>query len=319
MTSNRLLANSLRKYLRRTTILAAMLFFVMFSMAAGAEENVKVTEIASNVIVFSTSTGNVVASVGSDGALLVGTPSASSTQQINSILKSRTKSVFRYVVIGPEPEDESQGDAGWGQLGAFVAMQENALHRLGGSMMGKSAPLPASFIKLGVERPHIAFSEVLSFDLNGEAIHIVHQAPGYSNADTITHFHVANVVYLGEVFPGDGYPKIDPAQGGTLAGLLKTLESWTGSQFRIVPARGEVTNGATVKAFLDMISTVRDRIKRLIKEGKMEAQIVAAHPTSDFDKRWGNGRISPDLFVHEIYSGLKQPLPSQKSKKPASQ
>jgi hypothetical protein len=32
------------------------------------------------------------------------------------------------------------------------------------------------------------------------------------------------LVYVGEVFPGDGYPTIDPAQGGTLDGLLKTLD-----------------------------------------------------------------------------------------------
>ncbi|HJT53028.1 MAG TPA: hypothetical protein VJ848_04210 [Candidatus Angelobacter sp.] len=247
------------------------------------------------------------ASVGPDGALLVGTPSSASTPQINSILKSHTKSAFRYVVIGAEALDESEGDAGWGQLGAFVATQENALHRMGGSRMGQPAPLPPSFVKLGVERPHIAFSEVLSFDLNGEAIHIVHQTPGYSNADTITHFHVANVVYLGEVFPGDGYPRVDPAQGGELAGLLKTLEPWAGSQFRIVPARGDITNGETVKSFLDMILAVRERIKTMMKEGKTEAQIIAEHPTSDFDKRWGHGRVSPQMFTHEVYSELKHP------------
>jgi hypothetical protein len=45
------------------------------------------------------------------------------------------------------------------------------------------------------------------------------------------------VIYLGEVFPGDGYPEIDPAQGGKLDGLVKAL-SWTGSSIHIVPARG---------------------------------------------------------------------------------
>jgi hypothetical protein len=49
---------------------------------------------------------------------------------------------------------------------------------------------------------------------------LVHQKPGYSDADTLVHFHVANLLYLGEVFPGDGYPAIDRSQGGTLDGLL---------------------------------------------------------------------------------------------------
>jgi len=57
-------------------------------------------------------------------------------------------------------------------------MQEKALQRIGGNKMGDPEPLPPAFVKAGVDRPRIAFSEVLSFDLNGEAIHIVRQKPG---------------------------------------------------------------------------------------------------------------------------------------------
>jgi len=121
--------------------------------------------------------------------------------------------------------------------------------------------------ELGVDRPRLAFSEVLSFDLNGESIHIVHQKAGYSDADALTHFHVANLFYLGEAFPGDGYRRIDADQGGTLEGLLDEL-TWTNNEQRIVPARGKVTNGTTLKAFRDMIVTVRDRVQRMIHEGR---------------------------------------------------
>lgn len=197
----------------------------LFAMcgAAHAQERVKVTQITPNVLVFATSTGNVVVSVGSDGALLVGTPSASSTAQIQRILWQHTRNPKRYVVIFPESAPQSQGDAGWGKLGAFVVMQEKALERIGGHKMGKPGPLPQRLVELGVDRPRVSFSEVISFDLNGEAIHIVRQKPGYSDADAVAHFHVANVIYMGEVFPGDGYPRIDPAQGGTLEGLLDQL------------------------------------------------------------------------------------------------
>jgi hypothetical protein len=169
----------------------------------------------------------------------------------------------------------SEGDAGWQRRGAFVTVQENALQRLGGDTMGAPPPPPPRFAALGVERPHIAFSEVLAFDLNGEAIHVVHQKPRYSNADTLAHFHVATLVYLGEVFPGDGYPKIDNSQGGTLDGLLKTLDPGTNSAIKVVPARGKVTDGGTLKAFRDMIVTVRDRVQQFVQTGKTESEVVA--------------------------------------------
>ena len=263
------------------------------------------TEITPKLLVFSTTAGNVVASVGPDGAFLVGTPPIASTPRISSILASRTKSPARYVVIAPQDLAHSEGDAGWGRRGAFVAMHENALQRLGGDVMGAPPSLSAGFVKLGVNRPHIAFSEVLAFDLNGESIHIVHQKPGYSNADSLVHFHAAKLVYLGEVFPGDGYPAIDPAQGGTLDGLIKTLDPWTDNSFHVVPARGKVTNGATVKAFLDMIATVRDRVQHMVDAGRGESAVLAEHPTADFDAQWGHGRVRPDEFVHEVYSAIR--------------
>jgi cyclase len=286
---------------------ARMLALAVFSTCslARAQERVTVTRITPNVLVFATSTGNAVASVGPDGALLVGTPSAASTPRIERILAQRTTNPKRYVVIYPEDPAQSQGDAGWGKLGAFVVMQEKALERLGGHKMGRPEPLPPRLVKLGVGRPPVSFSEVISFDINGEAIHIIHQKPGFSDADAVTHFHVASVVYLGEVFPGDGYPRIDAAQGGTLQGLIDQL-AWTAPKFHIVPARGPVTNGASVKAFADMIISVRDRVKQMIAEGKSESQIIAAHPAADFDARYGHGRVSPDEFVSELYKALKK-------------
>ena len=270
-----------------------------------ATQNIEtVTEITPQVLVFATSAGNVVASVGTDGALLVGTPSAESTARISSILAQRTRSSVRYVVIAPQDALHSEGDAGWGRLGAFVAMHENALRRIGGNVMGATVALSDRFVTLGVDKPRVAFSEVLAFDLNGEAIHIVHQTPGYSNADALTHFHVANVLYFGEVFPGDGYPMIDFAQGGKLDGFLKTLGGWTDPKFHIVPARGEVTNGAVLKTFCDMITIIRDRVQSRIKAGRTEAQIIAEHPTAEFDDRWGHGRVSPDAFVGAMYRAL---------------
>lgn len=272
--------------------------------ASRAQETVGITEVTPNVLVFATRTGNVIGLVGPDGALLIGTPSAGSTARISNELAKRTKSPVRYVVIAPGNSTQSEGDAGWGRRGAFVAMQEKALERVGGHVMGPPKPLSEEFMKMGVDRPRISFSEVMSFDLNGETVHIVRQFPGYSDADALVHFHVANVVYFGEVFPGDGYPPIDAEHGGNLDGLVKMLDGWTDPSRHVVPAHGEVTNGAGLKAFLDMIAAVRKRVQHSIDEGKTEDRVIAEHPTAGFDEKWGKGRVQPDTFVQEVYRSL---------------
>lgn len=294
-------------------VLACLSLTVSSTSVASPQEIVGVTDVTPNVLVFSTSTGNVVASVGPDGALVIGAPPAASTDPIAAELAKRAKSPLRYVVITAADPTASEADAGWGRHGAFVATHENALRRIGGGNMGATQALSSRLMKLGVDRPPIAFSEVLAFDLNGDAIHLIHQKPGYSDADFIVHFHVADLVYLGEVFPGDGYPIIDHSQGGTLSGLVDTLKglSWVGGSFHVVAARGNVTTGATLKAFRDMVVSVRDRVQGLVNQGRSESEVVAAHPTASFDSQWGHGRVSPDAFVREIYSALKEPQPSK--------
>lgn len=284
-----------------TKTLIAFVLALLFAGIGSAQEKVGVTEITPNVLVFATRTGNVVALVGPDGALLIGTPSADSTEPISGELAKRTKSPVRYVVIAPSISAQSEGDAGWGRRGAFVVMQEKALERIGGHIMGPPKPLSEELVKLGVDRPRISFSEVMSFDLNGDAVHIVRQTPGYSDADALVHFHLANVIYFGEVFPGDGYPAIDAEHGGSLDGLVKMLDGWTDQRRHVVPARGEVTNGSGLKAFLDMVKTVRKRVQHSIDAGQTENQAIAEHPTAEFDAKWGHGRVQPDAFVQEVY------------------
>jgi len=290
----------------RVPVLMAFVFALASAGVGRAQEAVGITEITPNVLVFATRTGNVVALVGPDGALLIGTPSADSTARISSELANRTKSPVRYVVIAPQDPAQSEGDAGWGRRGAFVAMQEKALERIGGHVMGPPTALSEQFVKLGVDRPRVAFSEVMTFDLNGEAVHIVRQTAGYSDADALVHFHVANVVYFGEVFPGDGYPAIDAEHGGSLDGLVKMVDGWTDPGRHVVPARGEVTNGAGLKAFCDMVKAVRKRVQHSLDEGKTESQVIAEHPAAEFDARWGKGRVAPDAFVQEVYRALKK-------------
>lgn len=289
-----------------TKTLIAFLLPLLFASIGRAQGTVGVTEITPNVVVFATRTGNVVALVGPDGALLIGTPSADSTEPISAELAKRTKSPVRYVVIAPGDPGHSEGDAGWGRRGAFVAMQEKALERIGGHIMGPPKPLSEELVRMGVDRPKISFSEVMSFDMNGEAVHIVRQTPGYSDADALVHFHLANVIYFGEVFPGDGYPAIDAGHGGSLDGLVKMLDGWTDPRRHVVPARGEVTNGTGLKAFLDMIAAVRKRVQHSIDAGETENQVIAEHPTAEFDAKWGHGRVQPDAFVQEVYTALKK-------------
>jgi hypothetical protein len=73
---------------------------------------------------------------------------------------------------------------------------------------------------------------------------------------------------------------------------------------RIIPGHGPISTKADLKAYRDMLATVRDRVAALKVEGKTLEETVAANPTADLDARWSGGR-EPGAFVGYVYASVK--------------
>ena len=55
-----------------------------------------------------------------------------------------------------------------------------------------------------------------------------------------------------------------------------------------------------------MLVTARDRMAKLIKEGKSESDIYAAKPFADFDAKLGVAEQPARNFMRGVYLSLKQ-------------
>jgi hypothetical protein len=157
----------------------------------------------------------------------------------------------------------------------------------------------------------MGFSEVVQIAMDrDEDAHLVKQPDGASDADVAVHFERAGVLYLSSLAT-DGYPEINAEEGGTLSGLIKTVDAFA-TNFAgapqaiepIVPARGPLATLRDLGAFRDMLTAVRDRINPLLDAGKTADQVVAAHPTAQLDARWGHGPVTPERFVRMAYAAL---------------
>jgi hypothetical protein len=60
--------------------------------------------------------------------------------------------------------------------------------------------------------------------------------------------------------------------------------------------------------YLAVMITLRDRITKLIRDGKTMEEAVAAKPSADLDPKWGNGPIRPDQIVEEVYADMKRKI-----------
>lgn len=286
----------LRGIMRVAACLAALVGAALLApRGAALAQAVSAHELAPGVLVFTTSAGNSIASVGPDGAVLVGIQTPAATAAIEAELARRTRSPRRYVLLSPGDSTVVAGDAGWGALGAVVIA-----HEWNRPKLAEWAGLPGA---PPVVLPPVTYSEVIAFDLNGESIHVVHMPPGYSNDDAIAHFHHAGIVHLGSAFTSDGYPAVDFSQNGSIDGMIETVGRFVDSpeNNRFVPARGAIASRADLLAYHRMLIQVRDRVRELAGAGATEEQVVASRPTAPFDARWGKGPVPPDAFVRMVF------------------
>ncbi len=56
--------------------------------------------------------------------------------------------------------------------------------------------------------------------------------------------------------------------------------------------------------FRDMLVAVRDKVAGLKQQGRSLADVIAAQPTADYDKKWGDWVIDGATFTSLVYQGV---------------
>jgi cyclase len=112
----------------------------------------------------------------------------------------------------------------------------------------------------------------------------------------------------GDFYRSVQYPNVDRANGGSLQGLLDGLGSvigHAGPNTKIIPGHGATVDRTAVAAHRDIALAVRDRVARLLAQGKSEDEVIAAKVTADLDPKVQEVGMTGDRFVRQVYAELK--------------
>jgi glyoxylase-like metal-dependent hydrolase (beta-lactamase superfamily II) len=192
--------------------------------------------------------------------------------------------------------------------GATIIAQENTRKRLMSEQVnplgGKQRAFPPSFW------PTLTFADKLALHFNGDDIDVIHVPSGHTDGDVIVRFRQADVLFAADLFNNGDYTRVD-LRGGSLDGMIAAYQQLLPAlddQVKVVPGRGRVGTKKDLEDYLAVMIALRERIGKLIREGKTMEEAVAARPTADLDPKWGNGPIRPDQIVEEVYADLKRKL-----------
>jgi glyoxylase-like metal-dependent hydrolase (beta-lactamase superfamily II) len=150
---------------------------------------------------------------------------------------------------------------------------------------------------------------------NGEGIQMIHRPSAHSDGDSIVHFRGSDVISTGDILSTVSYPVIDVAQGGSIDGIIDSLnglldlviaEYQTEGGTLLIPGHGRVCDAADLATYRDAVTIIRDRVQDMIKRGLTLAQVKAARPTKDYDPRYNVPTWTTDQFVEAVYRSLSQ-------------
>jgi cyclase len=267
---------------------------------------IDVRELAPNVYLLHGSGGNTLASTGPDGTLLVDSEFAQVAPRLKEALTKLNAGNVKYIISSHYHTDHTGGNAAFHQDGATIVGQENCRLRMTQSrvspLTGKTSP-PAPVDSW----PTLTYEHRLTLYMNGEEIESTYKQPSHTDTDTIVYFHHANVVHMGDVFVNNLYPIIDIASNGTIDGYFPVIDAVLAridDKTQIVPGHGPLATKRDLKAYRDMLQTVRDRVAAQIAIGKTLEEIEATKPTREFDQQYATDRVDGIGFTATLYQSL---------------
>lgn len=259
---------------------------------------IKTTQITPNFYTLEGQGGTIGVLVGPDGVFQVDAQFAPLSEKIATAIRQVSNGRFRFLVNTHLHPDHTGGDENFARMGVTILSRSELRARLAQS------GTPAAAL------PMVTYDDPVTFHMNGDVIELIPILHAHTDGDTLVHFVRADVLMTGDYYRSLGYPNIDRNNGGSLDGMLRGLAltiSMAGPNTKIIPGHGAIVDRNAVASHRDMILVLRDRVEKLIQQGKTQDEVLAAKVTADYDAKVPSAATTSDRFIGQLYAELKAP------------
>lgn len=298
--------------MKLSTVFGSVAVLALMAGAAHAQApdfskvEIKTTKITPNFYTLEGQGGTIGILVGPDGILMVDDEFAPLSPKILAAIKAVSNAPIRFLVNTHVHGDHTGGNENFGKMGVTIFARGELRDRLmKPNPAANGTPTPSA---PAAALPVVTYDGPVTFHMDGEDARLIPIPRAHTDGDTMVRFPNNDVIMIGDFFRSVGYPNIDHANGGSLNGMLNGLGvaiGLMGPNTKVIPGHGPISSRADLIAHRDMILAIRDRVAMLIDQGKSSDEVVAAHPTADYDAKIPMAMQTADRFVGQVYAELK--------------
>jgi cyclase len=297
----------------RTIALAALAAAGVLTAAAAvapqpdfSKVEIKATDVFNKTYLLEGQGGNIKVAIGSDGIIVVDIQFAPLHDKIKAAISTISSQPIKYLINTHFHGDHTGGNEPFAKDGATVVAEVHVKTRLAGGttngLTGVKSP-PASEAAL----PAKTYTGQFKIRMLGRVADLKHIANAHTDGDTYVWFKTANVLATGDTFTNGRYPNIDFANGGNIKGMIAATDAYlklVDDKTRMVPGHGPIADKAALVAYRTMLITARDRMAKLVRDGKSEDDVLAAKPFADLDAKWAPSEQASKNFIRVVYHSL---------------
>ena len=267
---------------------------------------IKTTDLGDNCYMLEGQGGNITVAVAKEGIIMVDGQFAPLHDKIKAAVAVISNLPIKYLINTHYHGDHTGGNESFAKDGAIIVAQINVKNRLAagttnGLTGAKTPPAPQDAL------PSDTYTNFSKIRLRGRVADLKHIENAHTDGATYVWFKTANLLSTGDTFTNGRYPNIDFANGGNIRGMIAATEIYlklANAKTRIVPGHGPLADKAALVEYHKMLITARDRMAKLVKEGKSEADVVAAKPFADLDAKWAPTELASTNFIRVVYHSL---------------
>jgi glyoxylase-like metal-dependent hydrolase (beta-lactamase superfamily II) len=275
---------------------------------------IKTTDLGDHVYMLEGAGGNITVAVAKDGIIMVDGQFAPMHDKIRAAIATLSNEPIKYLINTHYHGDHTGGNELFAKDGVIVVSEINVRNRLAaGTTNGltgvKTPPAPQGAL------PAKTYTGSYKIRLRGRVADLKHIANAHTDGDTYVWFKTANVLSTGDTFTNGRYPNIDFANGGNINGMIAAADVYlklTNAKSRIVPGHGPIADRAALSEYRVMLVTARDRMAKLVKQGKSEDEVLAAKPFADLDAKWAPTELAGKNWIRVVYHSLADKNDSKK-------